>query len=365
MQLLNLSIDRIIIHQVHQKDKDGNTVVPTASLEYTDFDDIAMGSFVQRVIDALGEGSRAVQMEILKQDVNDLPKLVDKMIDDSNQDFIVSSFDIAKKLTDAQRTKSISGGIVAIFTGTQGYPAKKFLGIIKAEIYNGYQKEKDKTTNKISLKFIEELLLTPSSKLYKTVAYFEKDGYDPASTELNDKWAVMISDNQITQTDGKAAAQYFYSDFAGCGYPQTSARTTKQFYEATKEFITALNYPVEKQNDLLNALTTFLKVDTSSTVDPIIFATNYFDDVAIQDNFKAHLEERGLPATAFTKDIEHIKTKLQFRKVVFNNNVKIIASPESFDNDVIITPFEGDKDEAGIPKQWTQIIVKDRINPQE
>jgi hypothetical protein len=146
--------------------------------------------------------------------------------------------------------------------------------------------------------------------------------------------------------------------------PTTSARTTKQFYEATKEFITALNYPVEKQNDLLNALTT-LKVDTSSTVDPIIFATNYFDNVAIQDNFKAHLEERGLPATAFTKDIEHIKTKLQFRKVVFNNNVKIIASPELFDNDVIITAFEGDKDEAGIPKQWTQIIVKDRINPQE
>jgi hypothetical protein len=88
----------LLFIKFYQKDKDGNTVVPTASLEYTDFDDIAMGSFVQRVIDALGEGSRAVQMEILKQDVNDLPKLVDKMIDDSNQDFIVSSFDIAKNL---------------------------------------------------------------------------------------------------------------------------------------------------------------------------------------------------------------------------------------------------------------------------
>jgi hypothetical protein len=49
----------------------------------------------------------------------------------------------------------------------RGYPTKKFLGIIKAEIYNGYQKEKDKTTNKISLKFIEELLLTPSQNSIK------------------------------------------------------------------------------------------------------------------------------------------------------------------------------------------------------
>ena len=145
---------------------------------------------------------------------------------------------------------------MAVFTGSQGYPAKKFLGIIKAEIYNGYKKKEDQGTKKISLEFITELLLTPSSKMYKTLAFFEKDGYDSISTELNDKWVVMISDNQISQADGKAAAQYFYSDFAGCGYPQTSARTTKQFYEATKEFITALKYPVEKQNDLLNALTT-------------------------------------------------------------------------------------------------------------
>lgn len=365
MQLLNLSIDRIIFHEIHQKDKEGKTVPPKASLELTDFDVSAMNSFVQRVTDALGEGSRAVQMEILKQDTNDLPTLVDKIIDHDDPTFIVSSFDIAKKLTDAQRTRSISGGVMAVFTGSQGYPAKKFLGIIKAEIYNGYQKKEDQGTKKISLEFITELLLTPSSKMYKTLAFFEKDGYDSISTELNDKWVVMISDNQISQADGKAAAQYFYSDFAGCGYPQTSARTTKQFYEATKEFITALKYPVEKQNDLLNALTTYLKVDTSSTVDPNIFASTYFDDVETQDNFKSHLEEIGLPATAFTKDVEHIKTKLQFRKVVFNNNVKIIASPELFGSEVLITPYDGDKDETGVPRKWTQIIVKDRINPQE
>ena len=78
-----------------------------------------------------------------------------------------------------------------IFTGKQGFPAKKFLGVIKAEIYNGYAKIVDEKTNKISLDFIEELLLTPSSKLYKTIAFFESLGF---STHLS---AYNIKEEQI------------------------------------------------------------------------------------------------------------------------------------------------------------------------
>ena len=365
MQLLNLSVDRIIIHQIHQKDKEGKPIPPTQSHEFTDFEEKALVSFIKRVTDALGEGSKAVEMEIVKKDKNDLPSLVDVMIDQENDIFAVSSFDIAKKLSDAQRTRNITGGIVVVFTGKQGFPAKKFLGVIKAEIYNGYAKLIDEKTKKISLDFIEELLLTPSSKLYKTIAFFEKANYTLPCDDLNNKWVVMISDNQISQSDGKAAAQYFFSDFAGCGYPQTSARTTKQFYEATKEFITSLNFEVEEQTDLINALTTYLKVDKSASVDATTFALNYFNDPKIQDGFMEFLEEKGLPTTAFTKDIEYIKSKLQTRKVVFNNSVKISASPEIFKSDVIISPYEGKEEATGLPQQWTQIIVKDRINPKE
>lgn len=365
MQLLNLSIEKIIIHQIHQKDKDGNAIPPTQSHEFTDLEDKALASFTKRVTDALGEGSKAVKMEIVKKDKNDLSSLVDTMIDQEDDVFAVSSFDIAKKLSDAQRTKNITGGIVVVFTGTHGFPKKKFLGVIKAEIYNGYAKIVDEITKKISLDFIEELLLTPSSKLYKTIAFFEKADYTPPCQDINDRWVVMISDNQISQTDGKAAAQYFFSDFAGCGYPQTSARTTRQFYEATKEFINLLNYSVEQKNDLISALTTYLKVDKSATIDASSFASTYFDDPVVQDSFKSFLDDKGLPNTAFTKDIEHIKSKLQFHKVVFNNSVKIVASPEIFKSDVIIKPYDGDKDESGVVQQWTQIIVKDRINPKE
>lgn len=218
MHLLNFNVDRIIIHQVYRRDLDGNKITPTQSHEYTNFEQSAMGEFKSRVKDAIGEGSKAVQMEIVNQGVNDLPALVDSIIIQNDDEFAVSSYDIAKKLTDAQQSKAIPGGIVVVFSGTQGSQSKKFLGIIKAEVHSGYEKEVNQVTNEISLKFVEELLLTPGTRLYKTAAFFEKSDIEGDLDDLNSKWAVMVSDYQISKADGKAAAQYFYSDFLGCGY---------------------------------------------------------------------------------------------------------------------------------------------------
>lgn len=365
MQLVNLSINRIIIHQIYRRDEGGNKVAPTQSHEYTNFDPKAMEEFKSRIIDALGESSKAVPMEIVNQEPDDLPSLIDQIINQDNDSFAPSSFDIPKKLTDVQQSRSIPGGIVVIFSGTQGPQSKKFLGIIKAEIYSAYEKEVNKKTNEISLKFIQEVLLTPSSRLYKTAGFFEKTQYDSSSSNLNDKWTVMVSDYQIGKTDGKAAAKYFYSDFLGCGYPQTSSRTTKQFYDATKSFISSLdNTPAEKSN-LLNALTTYLKVDTSSTVSSSEFAEKYFNNIDIQDNFTSYMEESGLPTSAFTKDIEHIESALKYRKVRFRSNVKIIAPSEAFKELITFETIEGEVDESGSPNEWTKIIIKDRITSQE
>ncbi|WP_444935092.1 nucleoid-associated protein [Microbulbifer sp. JTAC008] len=363
MQLLNLSIDRIIIHQVYQRDKDGTKIPPTQSHEFTRFDESAMEEFKSRIRDALGEGSKAVQMQIHSQDENHIPKIADKIIDQDDDAFAVSSFDFAKRLTDAQQRKNIPGGIVVVFTGKQGHPQRNFLGVIKAEIHSAYEKEVDPTTNKISLKFVEEVLLTPGTRLYKTAAFFEKQN-NSTPDDLNDKYAVMISDYQIGKTDGKAAARYFYSDFLGCDYPETSARTTKKFYDAASSFIEGLEIEVEKKSDLFNALTTYLKVGTSSTISSEDFAANYFD-LDVQDDFKSHMEDSGLPTTAFTKDIEHIESKLKYRRVNFSKNVKIIAPSDVFKDYVVIESIDGDSDESGTPQIWTRVTVKDRITQQE
>lgn len=364
MQLQNFSIDRIIIHQIYQRDQDGNKVTPTQGHEYINFDQSAMEAFKSRVREAMGAGSKAVPMEIVNQENVDMSTLVDKMINQDNDSFAVSSFDIAKKLTNAQQKKSIPGGIVVVFTGQQGQSSKKFLGVIKAEIHNGYEKSVNNKTNEISLKFVKEVLLTPGTRLYKTAGFFEKAGYDKNSPDLNDKWAVMVSDAQINQADGKAAAQYFYADFLGCGYPETSARTTKHFYEKTSSFISDLKVTEVVKSDLLNALTTYLKVETASTASTSDFASKYFD-IDTQDLFADYAEQSGLPTTSFTKDLAHIESRLRFRSVNFRSKVRISAPADTFKKLITIEAIDGDLDESGTPAEWTRITIKDRIYQQE
>lgn len=365
MQLQNLNIDRIIIHQVFRRDGDGNRVKPLQSHDLTRFDFTAMSAFKTRVRDALGEGSKAVRMEIVNQEARDLPKIIDSLIDQDADTFATSSYDVAEKLTDAQQKRNIPGGIVVVFTGTQGPAQTKFLGIIKAEIHSAYEKEVNDETQEISLKFVEEVLLTPGSRLYKTAAFFEKVESAEGSEDLNDKWVVMVSDYQISKADGKAAAQYFYSDFLGCGYPQTSARTTKDFFENTSSFISKMAASDAEKNEYLNALNTYLKVNKSTTVSTSEFAETYFESAEVQDSFSNYMRDAGLPETAFTKDVEHIQTKLKTRKINFTSNVKIIAPSEIFKELIEIETIDGDLDEAGAPKQWTKIIVKDIILDQE
>lgn len=183
--------------------------------------------------------------------------------------------------------------------------------------------------------------------------------------DRNSKWVVMVADSQINQADGKAAAKYFYSSFLGCGYPKTSARTTKFFYEAACDFIKGMGVDQVQKNDLLNALVTYLKVNKASSVGVSEFASSYLSDVDTQDAFSTYMAKSGVPLESFTKDITHIEGKLKFRKISFGGNIKIIAPSESFKALVSIEPIQGDIDDCGIPAEWTKVIIKDKVLQQE
>lgn len=366
MHLYNLNIDKIVIHQIFQRAEDGKVIQPKKSSELTLFAESAMGAFISRVRDAIGEDSRAVQMEIADQSESSLVVVVNKMSNEKDENaFINHSYELAQKLTSSQHSRGIPGGILVIFSGMYGEPQRRCIGLIKADVYSAYEKLEDELTKRISLKFIEEVLLTPASKLYKTAAFFEKPIVNEESEDLNDKWAVYVSDNQISQSEGKASAQYFFSDFLGFQYRSTSAKTTKEFYDATTKFLAELDKPEEDKSDLYNALSIYLKVNTSPMISSSEFAETYFGEPELIDSYTGYMESMGLPREAFTKDIDFIKNRLSLRKVSFNNKIKLTAPSEIFKKLVDIESIEGDADETGERPQWTKIIVKDKIIQQE
>lgn len=361
MGIINLQIQKIIIHQIHQRDSEGNKITPSRSTDFIRFDHDAMETFKSRFINAIGSDSKAVAMSIVNQESTDLPTLVNQINTSNDEDYIALSYDVANKLADAQQRRNLPGGIIVVFSGIYGATPKKFLGIIKAEIHSAYEKRVNELTKEITLKYVEEALLTPATKLYKTAAFLQKSKAGEGEN-LNDYWDVLVSDSQISQTDGKAAAHYFYSSFLGCGYPETSARTTKQFYEATCEFLNDMDVSEEKRSDLHNALVLYLKHENSEVVNPSEFASRFFE-VDTRDSYSEFLEDKDLPTTAFTKDIEHISSKLKTRKLSFSKNVKLTAPSQVFSDFIDIELIN--KDSNGETVNWTKIIVKDEIVSQE
>ncbi|MFP8968430.1 nucleoid-associated protein [Pokkaliibacter sp. CJK22405] len=362
MQLINIQIDRIIIHQIYPRDVNGEIVIPSRSSEYTNFDDAAMEAFKRRLLDALGEDSKAVPMQIFQQSAGYVPDLVNTVIGMNDEDFSVSSYDFATKLAEAQNKKNIPGGILVVFSGSYGNSNKSFLGLIKAEIHSGYERF-DSAEGKIGLRFIEDLLLTPTSRLYKTAAFFERDEFPDNFEDLNEKWSVFISDYQIGKADGKAAAQYFYSGFLGCCYPETSARTTKNFYDSAKKFISNMDVPEENKSEFYNALNIYLKLDNTGSISSSDFAERYFD-TDTQDLFSDYMQTQGVPTSAFTKDIEHIESFLKKRRVSFRKNVTITASTEAFESLIEMSSIDGLPDSNGQVQRWTKVIIKDQISEQ-
>ncbi|MBU5601758.1 nucleoid-associated protein [Citrobacter sp. S55_ASV_140] len=363
MNISILNIDKIIIHQIHQRDEEGNKVEPTRGLSFITFDEDALQGFKSRVIDALGDGSKAVKMKILEHGESYVPFIATNVIDKEGDEYIDETYLIANKLADAQTRRAIPGGIVVIFTGNYGVNKRKFVGIIKADIYSAYEKIIDDATGQISLKFVEEILLTPSTKLYKTAGFFQSSDVNDKD-DLNKSWDVMISDYQISKADGKAAAQYFYQHFLGCGYPETNARATKVFYEKTSDFLNELDISAEKKNALKNALVTYLKYEKSDVISAKDYAERFFDD-AVKDVYLEYANEYGIPQTSFTRDNEHIESKLKTRKLNFSKNIKITAPADIFKNHIVIESTKGDISDDGTQAEWTKILIKDKIILQE
>lgn len=359
MNFVHLKIDKIAIHQIFPRGEDKKEVLPGKGTELIIFDEDALKDFKQRIYNSLGHDSSAVEMVITNEKKESTPYYVNILNGCSKEAFINNSYEIAKNLSQAQTRRGMSGGILVVFSATYQHNKLPFVGIIKADIYSGYEKWQDKKTGIISLKHVKELLLTPSTKLYKSAGFFKRENVKD-DCALSEQWAVHISDYQIDKSDGKAAAQYFYQTFLGCDYPESSARTTKHYFEIASDFINNMDIDEEERTNLHNVLYADLKAGKSQKVDPMAFAGSYMSTADV-DNFRNFLEDYDFPVGPFIKDTQYISSKLKNRRLKFSKNIRISAPSEIFEEFVSIETVEGDAGQDGYRPTWTKILVKDRI----
>lgn len=365
MSFENLSISRLIIHEVFARAADKALVQPTYGAQLLVLPLDARDALQARITNALGKSSHGVEMAIREVGEDSTWHKAKEIIEAQGDDarFINLSQSIASKLAVTQTNRTIPGGIVVVIEGTCGNPPRSFMCVIKAEPHGGFTKRQ--AGGHLTLEYIKELILTPQAKLYKIGAFLRQDQAAATAQNPTNGWKAFLFDDQITQGNKHSAAQYFYETFLGLTFPSNSAFQTKQFHALTKEFIRNANVSSEKKIDLLNALTTYLKTDQGATIQVGSFSQNYLGDAALQDAYAAYMGQKNFPTTAIHKDLSEVQSQLRLRKLTFGHDIKLTAPADQFENYVRIESIDGEPDEHGIAPKWTKITVRDHIRDQE
>lgn len=348
----NLVVDRLIIHEVHRRQVDRKAVSPNYGVGLLSLGSDGLAMFADRVISAIGSRSQSMEMVIKPPTPGCLIETAHDLLGVDDAAFIAGSRRFADKLTEAQGAINLPGGLLVVFDGSVGTPARRFVAVIKAETHSGFRR-----TANLGAQFLKDLFLTPQAKLYK-LGIFVNDG--STSKVLPDGWQVAIYDSQMTNSNRDGAAQYFYENFLGCELPTTGSRLTRIFYEGSRKFIDRMDATPEAKADYVSGLYAYLKVDRSKTIDVATFAQTYFS-VELQDPYEKYMVNQGVPSTLIDKDITEIISKLRRRRLSFNRNIQLTGPSDAFDEIVTIRSINikvGDDVEGTKIRPATEIVIQ-------
>lgn len=352
MPLENLTINRVCMHEVHRRLEDGESIAPTLADGLLDLEPRALEQFGRRVIAAFKSNAQCIEMAIVDFGEGSVVASGAAMVSAREPGFIRYSRSMAEKLASSQTSRAMPGGLAVVFDGTVGHPARRFFGVMKAELHEGFLK-----TANLQATFVENLFLSPKTKLYK-IGLFVSDGANPRP-DLPEGWTATVYDSQISSTQRDSAATYFYRTFLGLELPSNAAQKVKQFFRLTKEFIANSDLNSEQKTDLHNSLYTYLKVGRETTVQTSRFAENYMDDDTA-DDYAAHMRRNRFPSAAIPKDLSEVSGMLRRRRLRFPRSITLSGPPDAISDLVDVEQIEGDRG-----AHWTRITIRGELERQD
>lgn len=352
LRYANLEISRIIMHEIYQRNYDGEATPPLLSGSLVNLNDAGLQTLQNRIIQSIGRESKSIQLEIQDASETGTFQISAKLLYCNDENFISSSKIIAQKLNSSQHSRIIPGGILIIFNGRIGDPAKNIVGIIKAEMHEGFSK--NLIGENLTMEYLNSLLLTPQQRLYKIGIFIEDTQIRQNDLRETEEFAVYVYDHNINRGDLNVAANYFYNTFLGCGFAESDKKKTKDFFNYTNQFIQNLNVNDEKKLDLTSSLITYLKVDQNTQINVMEYADRYLTNRQ-KDDYRNFMGENNVPLISFRKNISLITNKLKRRLIKFTNNVKIILPINENENLIKVTEETDEK---------TVIEIKGKIEVQ-
>lgn len=355
-KIQNLTIKKIIAHQVYERDSTGQMRPLTYNDELTNLDVHGLTVLEERLVQSLSNNIASMPMKIDDYSNKSTFRYVVEAL--NNGDFITASKSIAENLAKSQTTRRIPGGVVVVIKGTVGIENYDFIGIIKAEMQKGFRvKPKD---SKFILDFVSNVLLTSSQKFHKIGLYVQKVKSDVVETSdiiellesTKDNYTCYVYDDSIKKVSFGNAANYFYNLFLGCDFLDTNKLLTKKFVVTTMEYIDKCNKLTNEEKINLNtALRSYIATETSQTISVDDFTEKYIRQ-DLKDEFKHTMSENKIPDYAIKKDTVLVEKVLAKRKFKFSSDVSIVVPSNSFEEVIeFVECSEG----------WSTIKIKGQI----
>ena len=350
MTLENLTIRRASLHEVHRRADDRTIVTPKYATALFELDAAGLAAFQRRVLQAFQSDAKCMRMVINAHDAGTVAAIGVELMNADDADFVLRSRSFADLLSAAQTSRATPGGVIVTFDGTVNYPARRFFGIMKAEMHDAFLKGAN-----LQARFVDSVFLSPKTKLYKIGLFVSAD--EPPQA-LPAGWHATVYDSQLTATERDGAALYFHETFLGLVFPENSAQQTKSFYHKTREFIASATLPEEEKVDLYNGLYSYLKLDREPTVQVATFATRFMPE-NLGNEYCRHMRRERFPEEAIQKDISEIAGRMRTRKLRFGGQITLSGPAQAINDQVQLAQIDGPEGE-----HWTQITVRSRLESQ-
>ena len=321
-----LEITKIIVHDVPRHKKDDTS----PQIDYSDKEsnltpDLKL-FFKDKLVEIINKKSFRVLFN--SSLTSPVPTIISELnLSLPRMDIIEPSKKIAKQLFDIQMGTN-PPGIVVIIEGTIN--SKHILSILKVERDEGAKIEKNTGQHFLDIVAVKDLLLTKKTRLFKASIFFNRIDY-------NIDFDGYVADNQLQLYSMKDIADFFLTDFLGCGFYDDTRIMTKNFFEYTQSYITKIEDPIKKAIYYEHLLSYTNKPDNSLGFNEF---SNEYLEIDDRQSYEDHMKLNKFPEDNFRKDTELIQSHIKRMMIDFDNDVSIISKNGDLGNKVKLSSFD-------------------------
>ena len=335
-----LMIEKLIVHDVPSRRVGEDGPLPSLSEVESTLTAPVRNYIRDKLVATLTRNSFPV---VFKEETESpTPSIVFDRLEAQNQDFVESSRRLANYLYESQNGNNPNGLLAVVQTSIESI---KSLAVVKLEREAGTRVQAVQINGKqtFDLEHLQDLMLTEKTRVFK-VGFFIQEGTTLSSI------AGFVSDNQSGQSPRGEVADFFLNRFLGCRLREDPEVLTRNFLDATEEWINiSVPDPAKKTRYQTAAIAELQR--NRATINPNDFAIDYLEREDRQ-SYIDHLQDFDVPANEFPKNLRFIESRLRRIQMELESGLTVTGRSDVFSEHVQMKPLDDGR---------THIEITDRV----